>query len=301
MTRRLLVILAVLVFGGFITVSSTFFTVHQTEQALVLQFGEPQRVVSEPGLSAKVPFVQDVKRFDKRILAVDSGNEEIIALDQKRLVVDTFTRYRIVDPLLYFQKLNNEVRARSQIGAIVNSRVRQVLGAVPLQSVLTEERSQLMQQITNLVDREMRENGVEIVDVRIKRADLPSENSTAIFNRMKTEREREAREFRAQGAQAATVIRSQAERERTVILADAQRKAQVLRGEGDAERNRTFAEAFGQDPEFFGFYRAMQAYQQALETGTTMVLSPDSEFFRYFNDYERALFNRPAPRPAPAR
>lgn len=296
MNRRLLIGGAVVLAVGAVAVLSTFFTVHQTEQALVLQFGEPQRVVTAPGLSAKVPFVQDIKRFDRRILSFDSGNEEIIALDQKQLVVDTFTRYRIVDPLLYFQKLNNEARARQQIGAIVNSRVRQVLGGVPLASVLTEERSQLMREITNRVDQELRESGIEIVDVRIKRADLPQENSVAIFNRMKSEREREAREFRAQGAQAATVIRSQAERDRTVILAEAQRRAQILRGEGDAEKNRVFAEAFGQDPEFFGFYRAMQAYQQALETGTTMVLSPDSEFFRYFNDYERTLFSRPQSR-----
>ncbi|MBM3504760.1 MAG: protease modulator HflC [Alphaproteobacteria bacterium] len=296
MNRRLLIGGAVVLAVGAVAVLSTFFTVHQTEQALVLQFGEPQRVVTAPGLSAKVPFVQDIKRFDRRILSFDSGNEEIIALDQKRLVVDTFTRYRIVDPLLYFQKLNNEARARQQIGAIVNSRVRQVLGGVPLASVLTEERSQLMREITNRVDQELRESGIEIVDVRIKRADLPQENSVAIFNRMKSEREREAREFRAQGAQAATVIRSQAERDRTIILAEAQRRAQILRGEGDAEKNRVFAEAFGQDPEFFGFYRAMQAYQQALETGTTMVLSPDSEFFRYFNDYERTLFSRPQSR-----
>ncbi|MSO65301.1 MAG: protease modulator HflC [Alphaproteobacteria bacterium] len=298
MNRRTLIALVILVIVGFVTVSSTLFSVHQTEQALVLQFGEPRRVVSSPGLNAKIPFIQDVKRLDKRILSFDAGAEEIIASDQKRMVVDAFARYRIVDPLLYYQKVNNDVRARLQLGATVNSRVRQVLGGVPLQSLLTEERVQLMRSITNSVDQETRAIGVEVVDVRIKRADLPAENSKAIYDRMKAEREREAKEFRAQGAEAAAGIRARAERDRTVLLAEAQRDSQVIRGTGDGVRNKIFADAYGQDPDFFGFYRAMLAYQQALgEAGTTMVLSPDSDFFRYFNDYEGALFKgRPPPR-----
>ena len=211
--------------------------------------------------------------------------EEIIASDQKRLVVDSFTRFKIVDALLFFQTVNNNEGARARLGPIVNSSLRQILGGVPLSSVLTEERSTLLKEITQRVTSQAQAFGIAIIDVRIKRADLPDANSQAVYNRMKSERDREAREFRAQGAEVSQRIRSRADRDRTVLLADAQKQAQILRGEGDGQRNRVFAEAFSKDPEFFSFYRSMLAYQSALGSEeTTMVLSPTSEFFRYFGD-----------------
>ncbi len=284
MKKRTILTLVVL-FVGVIAVISATFTVHQTEQVLVLQFGEAKRVVTEPGLKFKIPFVQNVEKIDKRILSYDGAAEEIIASDQKRLVVDSFTRFRIVDALLFFQTVNNNEGARARLGPIVNSSLRQILGGVPLSSVLTEERSTLLKEITQRVTSQAQAFGIAIVDVRIKRADLPDANSQAVYNRMKSERDREAREFRAQGAEVSQRIRSRADRDRTVLLADAQKQAQILRGEGDGQRNRVFAEAFNKDPEFFAFYRSMLAYQSALGSEeTTMVLSPTSEFFRYFGD-----------------
>ncbi len=278
-------------------VSGALFTVHQAEQAIVLRFGEAKRVISEPGLNLKLPIAENRITFSKRILNYDGPAEEIIAADQKRLVVDTFTRYRIIDPLKFYQSVRTQGEAESRIGPAVNSSMRSVLGNVPLASVLTDERPNLMQQITDIVGQETANLGIEIIDVRIKRADLPTENSQAIFRRMQREREREAADFRAQGAERAQRIRAQADRDRVVILAQAQREAQILRGEGDALRNRIFAEAFGQDPAFFAFYRAMLAYQVALASeDTTMVLSPDSEFFRYFRDFESTLFPGDTPR-----
>ncbi len=240
--------------------------------------------------------MQNIERFDKRILNYDGPAEEIIAADQKRLVVDTFTRYRIVDPLKFFISVQTQAVAETRLGPIVNSSLRRVLGEVPLSSVLTDERPALMAEITRLVGQQTENLGIEVVDVRIKRADLPSENSQAIFRRMQREREREAAEFRAQGAEQAQRIRAIAYRERVVILAQAQRDAQILRGEGDAQRNKIFADAFGQDPEFFSFYRSMLAYENTLASeDTSMVLSPQSEFFRYFQDFERSLFPDGAP------
>ena len=287
MNRRSLWIagIAILVIG--FVAWDTLFTVHQTEQALVLQFGDPKRAIREPGLHIKLPFVQNVEYLDKRILPYDGEAEEIIALDQKRLVVDSFVRFRIVDPLKFFQSVGDENIARSRIGSMLNSSLRAVLGEVPLASVLTGERADLMNDIGGRVNREAAALGVTVTDVRIKRADLPEANSQAIYSRMKTEREREAREFRAQGAEEAQRVRSRADREKRVLLAEAQKTAQILRGEGDGERNRIFADAFGQDPEFFAFYRTMQAYSEALtREDTTMVLSPDSDFFRFFNDIQ---------------
>ena len=276
-----LVALAVIIVVGF---ASTY-TVHQTEQALVLQFGEPKRVVTEAGLKFKLPFVQNVVKIDKRLLSYDGPAEEIIAADQKRLVVDTFTRFKIVDPLKFFQTVNSVEGARGRLGPIVNSSLRQVLGGVPLSSVLTEERAILLKEVTQRVTERSIAFGIAIIDVRVKRADLPDANSQAVYNRMKSERDREAQEFRAQGAEVSLRIRSRADRDKTVLLAEAEKTSQILRGEGDGERNRVFAAAFGKDPEFFSFYRAMLAYQPALGGDqTTMVLSPDSEFFRYFGD-----------------
>ena len=285
MNRRILSILGIVVLAAGIVAWDTLFTVHQTHQALVLQFGDPKRAIKEPGLNYKLPFVQNVEYFDKRILSYDGAAEEIIASDQKRLVVDSFVRFRIEDPLKFFQSVGDENIARSRIGAMLNSSLRAVLGKVPLASVLTGERVDLMRDIAERVNIEAANLGVIITDVRIKRADLPEANSQAIYARMKTEREREAREFRAVGAEEAQRVRSRADREKRVLLAEAQKRAQILRGDGDGERNRIFADAFGQDPEFFSFYRSMQAYTEALTAeDTTMVLTPDSDFFRFFND-----------------
>lgn len=303
MSRALLGI-AVAAVIAIVLLFSTLFVVSQTEQALVLQFGDPQRVVNEPGLHAKLPFVQNVVRMEKRILSYDAQAEEVIASDQKRLVVDAVTRFRISDPLRFYQRLGNEAVARSRLGSIVNSAQRQVFGSVPLQSVLSPERAALTAQIARLVNQQIQDLGLEVVDVRIKRADLPEGNNLSIFNRMKSEREREAREFRAQGAEQALRIRSRADRERTIILAEAEREAQILRGTGDAERTKVLADAYGRDTEFFAFYRTLQAYQQSLGAeGTSMVLSPDSEFFRYFGQFPEHLFqggNRRAAAPRPA-
>ena len=285
MRRGVLTVLGIVVLVIGILAFSTVFTVHQTEQALVLQFGDPKRIVTEPGLKFKLPFVENVVMFDRRILAFDAPVEEIIASDQKRLVVDAFARFKIVDPLLFYQTVGNEAVARSRLGAILNSSLRRVFGEVPLANVMTEERAELMDEIGILVNAQTRAFGMNVIDVRVKRADLPEANSQAIYERMRTEREREAREFRAQGAEIAQRIRSRADREKTVLIADADKQSQILRGEGDGDRNRIFAEAFSQDPEFFAFYRSMQAYREALaDDQTTMVLSPDSEFFRYFGD-----------------
>jgi membrane protease subunit HflC len=287
MSRRILWIIGIAALAVGIIVWSSLFTVHQTQQALVLQFGDPKQAIKDPGLNFKLPFVQNVEYFDKRILSYDGAAEEIIAADQKRLVVDSFVRFRIDDPLKFFQSVGNENIARSRIGSMLNSSLRAVLGEVPLSSVLTGERAALMKDITQRVNLEAANLGVVITDVRIKRADLPEANSQAIYARMKTEREREAREFRAQGAEEAQRVRSRADREKRVLLAEAQKQAQILRGHGDGERNRIFAAAYGQDPEFFAFYRSMQAYSEALtREDTTMVLTPDSDFFRFFNSIE---------------
>ncbi|MBM3510868.1 MAG: protease modulator HflC [Alphaproteobacteria bacterium] len=288
--NRILAIAAVAIAVLAFVLSSAFFTVRQTEQVLVLQFGEPKRVVKEPGLQVKVPFIQNVVSFDNRVLFYDGAAEEIIASDQKRLVVDAFLRYQIVDPLRFYQTVTNELGVRSRLAAMLNSSLRSVLGEVPLSAVLSGERAKLMRQTADLVNGEAKNFGIAVIDVRIKRADLPEANAQAIFARMKSEREREAKEFRAQGAEQAQLIRANADREKTVLLADAHRRAQILRGEGDGERNRIFAEAFGKDPEFFAFYRSMQAYGEALGgSDTTMILNPDTEFFRYFNDMRGRL------------
>ena len=260
------------------------FKVRQGEQALLLQFGDPRAVITEPGLYVKIPFVQNVEYFERRILDYDVPVEEVIGSDQKRLVVNTFARYRIVDPLKFYQTVGTEAAVRARLGAILNARTREVLGQVPLITVLSGERRELMDQIAALVNAEAAGFGVDVIDVRIQRADLPEQNSQAIYLRMQTEREREGKEFRAQGAEMAQRIRSSAERERTVLLAEAERDAQILRGKGDAERIRIFGEAVSADPEFYAFLRSMEAYGRSFTASdTTMVLTPDSEFFEYFD------------------
>jgi modulator of FtsH protease HflC len=275
--------LFVLVIVGAVIYSSIF-VVDETEQALVLQFGEPIRVENEPGLKFKLPFVQNVSYFDRRVLDLDSPTQEIIAADQERLVVDTFARFRITDPLAFFQTVGNLNGAASRLSTVLNSATRRVLGEVSFVTIVRDDRGALMSRIRDQVNRESRSFGMEIVDVRIRRADLPEANSQAIFQRMQTEREREATDIRAQGEEAAQRIRSRADREVTVLVAEATREGEQIRGEGDAERTRIFAEAFGRDPEFFSFYRSMQAYEAGFSSGASLVISPDSDFFRYFRD-----------------
>ena len=242
-------------------------------------------VVTEPGLHFKIPFVQDVALFDRRVLEFDAPKEEIIASDQKRLVVDAFTRYRIVNPLKFFQTVNNEAVVRTRLAAIINASIRQALGNVRLNDIISGERAALMAQIRDIVNNEADDFGIDVIDVRIKRGDLPEANSEAVFRRMQTEREREAKELRAEGAEEAQKLRAIADRKRVILIAEAKKLAQITRGEGDSTAIRIFADAFGQDVEFFSFYRSMEAYSEALGSdNTTMVLSPDSEFFRYFGD-----------------
>ena len=265
------------------TVFFSVFIVKEVNQAIVLQFGDPKRIITNPGLNFKIPFIQNVVFLDKRILNLDTPPEEVIESDQKRLIVDAFARFQIVDPLKFYISVGNERVARSRLSTIINSRIRSVLGTQRLQTLLSADRTNQMSLIQDGVNNEAENFGIKIVDVRIKRADLPRANSEAIYKRMQTEREREAREFRAKGAEMAAQITSTADKEVTVILANAEKTSQILKGEGDGQRNKIFADAFGRDPEFFAFYRAMQAYEKALIGGeTSLVLSPDSEFFKFF-------------------
>ena len=261
------------------------FIVKQTEQAIVLRFGGPVREIKDPGLYFKVPFADTVEYFDKRILDLDTRPQEVIASDQKRLVVDSFARYRITDPLRFFQTIRDEAFARTRLGPILDSSLRSVLGAAVFEDIVRDDRAELMNRITAQVNRSAQDFGVEIMDVRIKRADLPQANSEAIYSRMQTEREREASEIRAQGEEISRRIRARADRDVTVLTAEATRQSETLRGEGEGERTRILAEAFGKDQDFFRFYRSMQAYEEGLRASDTrLVISPDSDFFRYFGD-----------------
>ena len=261
----------------------SLFTVKEINQAIVLQFGNPKKVITTAGLQWKIPFVQNVVFLDRRILSLDPAPEEVIASDQKRLIVDAYSRFTIIDPLKFYISVGNEMVARSRLATIINSRIRNVLGKQSLATLLSEERGRQMAIIQEGVNEEAKKFGIKIIDVRIKRADLPQANSEAIYKRMQTEREREAKEFRARGAEMAVTITSTADKEVTVILANADKQSEIMKGEGDGIRNKIFADAFGQDPEFFSFYRAMQAYEKALIGGeTTMILSPDSDFFKFF-------------------
>ncbi len=263
----------------------SIFIVKEINQAIVLQFGDPKKIISTPGINFKIPFIQNVVFLDKRILNLDAPPEEVIASDQKRLIVDAFARFQIVDPLKFYISVGNERVARSRLSTIINSRIRSVLGTQRLQTLLSADRTNQMALIQEGVNNEAGKFGIKIVDVRIKRADLPPANSEAIYRRMQTEREREAKEFRAKGAEMAITITSTADKEVTVILAEAEKQSQIMKGEGDGQRNKIFADAFGKDPEFFAFYRAMQAYEKALIGGeTSLILSPDSEFFKFFGN-----------------
>ena len=272
---------AILLVG--VVIFQSLFIVQEISQAIVLQFGDPKKIVTKAGLNFKLPFIQNVVYLDKRILNLDNDPEEVIAADQKRLIVDAFARFKIVDPLKFYISVGNERVARSRLSTIINSRIRGVLGTQELATLLSTDRARQMQIIQSQVNEEAQNFGINIVDVRIKRADLPPANSEAIYKRMQTEREREAKEFRAQGAEIAQKIRSTADKDVTVILAQANKKSEIMKGEGDGQRNKIFADAFGRDPQFFAFYRAMQAYEKALIGGeTSLVLSPDSEFFKFF-------------------
>ena len=266
-----------------ITAFQSIFIVQEINQAIVLQFGDPKKIVNKSGLNFKLPFIQNVAYLDKRVLNLDNPPEEVIAADQKRLIVDAIARFKIVDPLKFYISVGNERVARQRLATIINSRIRGVLGKQELATLLSKDRAKQMSIIQNDVNTEAENFGIEIVDVRIKRADLPQANSEAIYARMQTERQREAKEFRAQGAEIATRIKSTADKEVTVILANAKKKSEIMKGEGDGQRNKIFANAFGQDPQFFSFYRAMQSYEKALIGGdTSLILSPDSDFFKFF-------------------
>ena len=281
MKKFLIPLIVVLAVTGY----QSLFIVQEINQAIVLQFGDPKKIITKPGLNFKLPFIQNVAYLDRRVLNLDTPPEEVIAADQKRLIVDAFARFRIVDPLKFYISVGNENVARSRLATIINSRIRGVLGTQNLATLLSIDRSKHMATIQNDVNIEAQNFGITIVDVRIKRADLPQANSEAIFKRMQTEREREAKEFRAKGAEMAITITSTADKEVTVILANAQKQSEIMKGEGDGQRNKIFADAFGQDPEFFAFYRNMQAYENALIGGeTSLILSPDSEFFKFFGN-----------------
>ncbi|MCE2517284.1 MAG: protease modulator HflC [Alphaproteobacteria bacterium] len=262
------------------------FIVQQTQQGIVLQFGEPKRTLQEPGLNWKIPFIQNVVFYENRVLSmVSSDSEEVILADQKRLEVDTYARYRIVDPLLFYQTVRNVRGVEQRLDAMVDSSVRRVLGGATLVDILSEARGGIITSIREEVNISARSLGLEIIDVRIRRADYPDATSQNIFNRMKSERTREAKEFRATGEEEAQKIRADAEKQRTVMLAEARRQSEVLRGEGDALSIKIYADAFGQDEDFFAFYRSMQAYRKTFNNdGTQLVISPDSDFFRFFGN-----------------
>ena len=268
------------------TMMSALFTVNQTQQALVLQFGEPKRIIQDPGLAIKMPFIQDVQYYEKRVLSlIPQDAEEVILADQKRILVDAFARFRIANPLLFYQTVRNEFGARARLESIIDSSVRRVLGSETLASILTGKRNDINNNIRDEVEQSVTSLGIEIIDVRLRRADYPASTSQNIFNRMKSEREREAKEFRATGEEEAQKIRADAEKTRTVIVAEAAREAQENRGRGDSEAIDIYAESFGQDPKFFSFYRSMEAYQKSIgESQTSMVLAPDSEFFKFFKN-----------------
>jgi membrane protease subunit HflC len=300
MNRYVAIPVVVLVVVLAIVGMSSVFTVHQTEKALVKQFGTPIRVITAPGLQFKVPFLQDVAYFDNRILDLEPPQEEVIAADQKRLVVDSYARYRIADPLLFFQRSTSEVFANARLASIINSALRRVIGNVPLASVVAEKRAAVMQQVREEVNAQAKDWGMDVIDVRIKRADLPGENSEAIYSRMKTERQREAAQFRGEGKREEQKIRANADRQFIEIRATAQQQSEILRGEGDAESVRIYADAFNRDKDFFALYWSLEAYRRSLANGdTTLVLSPDSEFFRFFGSSSGSMEPSHAQAPKP--
>ncbi len=288
---------AVVILG--ILAFSSLFIIRQTEQALVLQFGEAKSVIKEPGLHVKLPFIQNIERYERRILNLDPPSEEVILSDQKRLIVNAFARYIITDPLRFFQSVRDEQRFVLRFGNILNSAVRAIVAQHTQAELLSDQRADIMQGIFNTVSANASSFGIELIDIRIGRTELPEAVSQNVFDRMRTEREREANLLRAEGEEESRRVRAFADRQQVVIIAEAQRQSSILRGEGEAESNRILAEAFGKDPEFFDFYRSLQAYRDTFrQEGTTMVLSPDSDFFRYFG-VENRLPDEAAAPPAP--
>ncbi len=287
MNRVWLLAAAVVVFVGTIVAYSALFTVDETQQALVLQLGAPKRVVKDPGLNVKTPFVQNVIYYDDRILDYNLAPQEIPTLDQKQVVVDSFVRYRIRDPLKFYQTVNNEFGGQARIDDVISSNLRRVFGEVALATVLTEKRAGLMDTITVAVNDESAAFGINIIDVRIRRVDLPEENSQAVFRRMQTQREQEARKFRAEGQRDANFIRADADKTQRVIIAEARKTGEITRGEGDAEATRIYNDAYGKDPGFFDFFRSMQAMSKGLGSETTSFVGPpDGDFFRFFGDIQ---------------
>ncbi|MBF0152451.1 MAG: protease modulator HflC [Magnetococcales bacterium] len=281
MNSRASVGLAVLSMATVILVTQAVFTIHQVEQALVVQLGKPVRAVTDPGIHFKIPFIQEVFTFDKRLLVLDQESQEVLSSDKKNLKVDNYAQWRIEDPLKFYQTVRNESGAESRLNDIVYSNLREVLGQYTMMEIVSGERLNLMRQIREQANVQTKQYGIELVDVRIKRTDLPPENSKAVYRRMQTERERQAKQYRAEGEEEAVKIRSQANREREVMLAEAYGTAQKLRGEGDATAAAIYGEAFQQDPRFYEFVRSLEAYRKAFVQGTTLVLEPEG-FFRYF-------------------
>ncbi len=282
MNKPVLAILGVVIAVVGIVAYSAAFTVHQTQQALILQFGNPIRTIPDPGLHFKMPFIQNVEYYDRRILDLDPPVQEVILADQKRVNVDAFARYKIVDPLEFRKRAVTDLNFRQLFGNRLNASIRAEIGKILLGDMLTEKRAQVMDIISRQMKAQAAEFGTEVVDVRIGRTDLPEETAQAVYNRMRSDRVADAAKLRAEGEEQKLKIQALADRDRTIILAEAQRQSEILRGQGEGERNRILAEAFGKDPEFFDFYRSMEAYGEALGEGTTMVLTPDSEFFRFF-------------------
>ena len=283
MSKLKIFLIGIIAIAAFV-LANTLYVVNQAEQAIVLQFGEPVRLVKDPGLKMKVPFIQNVVFYDTRLLDLDPPAQEVVLNDKKRLDVDSFTRYRIVDPLKFYQTVRYEFQAESKLKEIVNSSVRKILGRITLQELLSKQRTQIMKDISDAVKKDAQQIGVSVADVRIRRADLPIEVLQAINARMKTERERDAKEFRAEGQQQAQQIRATADKESTIIKAEANKKAQIIRGEDDQQAIDIWNNAVGQDVEFYGFYRSLEAYRNALGQGdASMILSPESEFFEYFS------------------
>ncbi len=287
MKKPVLAIIGVIIAVLGIVAYSAAFTVHQTQQALVLQFGNPIRTVPEPGLHFKVPFVQNVEYYDRRILDLDPPVQEVILVDQKRINVDAFARYRIVDPLEFRKRAVTDLNFRQVFGNRLNAAIRAEIGKILLSDMLTEKRSEVMDIISIQMKAQAAEFGTEVIDVRIGRTDLPEETAQSVYNRMRSDRVAYSSQLRAEGEEKKLKIQALADKERTIILAEAQRQSEILRGQGEGERNRILAEAFSKDPEFFDFYRSMEAYGEALGEGTTMVLSPDSEFFRFFGTIKK--------------
>ena len=276
-TFAIIVIVAFLVI-----VSQALHTVDQTESALVVQLGKPVKAITAPGLHFKKPFIQQVIKFDNRLLLYDAAPSVIITKDKKNLVVDNYAKWKIVDPLRYYQTVKNETGAQSRLDDIIFSNLRQELGKHDLVDIISKTRASLMGTVTEKTNEAAKAFGIEVVDVKIKRADLPPENERAVFERMRAEREREAKRYRSEGEERALGIRAKADREKTILLSEAARKAEVLKGEGDAVATKLYAQAYTKDPEFFYFLKTMEAYKKTLGDRDTLVLTPESEFFRYF-------------------